>query len=103
MSIRCPSCDKTESSVVDSRNPDGLDYLRRRRHCDHCGHRFTTYETLKRPSDPIPEPLELATERADLLRMLDGIAGIMMNDKISRNALLRALRKYKESHEREMA
>lgn len=42
--MRCPSCGKTETRVVDSRDQDDGATIRRRRECTACGVRFTTYE-----------------------------------------------------------
>lgn len=48
--MRCPSCDHTDSKVVDSRPADEGSAIRRRRECLKCGYRFTTYErTGERP------------------------------------------------------
>ena len=42
--MRCPACGHQSSKVVDSRpGPDGVE-IRRRRECESCQHRFTTYE-----------------------------------------------------------
>ncbi len=42
--MRCPACGQLDSRVVDSRpGPAGLE-IRRRRECESCRHRFTTYE-----------------------------------------------------------
>lgn len=40
--MRCPYCDFNETKVIDSRNSDRS--IRRRRECEGCGKRFTTYE-----------------------------------------------------------
>jgi transcriptional repressor NrdR len=40
--VHCPYCDSQATSVVDSRNTG--DAVRRRRECEGCGNRFTTYE-----------------------------------------------------------
>jgi transcriptional repressor NrdR len=40
--VRCPYCDSQSTRVLDTR--DAGDALRRRRECDGCGNRFTTYE-----------------------------------------------------------
>jgi transcriptional repressor NrdR len=40
--VHCPYCDSVSTSVVDTR--DAGDAVRRRRECDGCGNRFTTYE-----------------------------------------------------------
>ena len=42
--MRCPFCRAADSRVVDSRLGKEGDAVRRRRHCDQCGRRFTTYE-----------------------------------------------------------
>jgi transcriptional repressor NrdR len=40
----CPFCDNPEHRVVESRVADTKDAIRRRRECQQCGRRFTTYE-----------------------------------------------------------
>ena len=40
----CPFCQSTNLSVVDSREAEEGGATRRRRKCNHCGRRFTTYE-----------------------------------------------------------
>ena len=45
--MRCPSCRNQASRVVDSRpSPEGAE-IRRRRECEHCSTRFTTYERVE--------------------------------------------------------
>lgn len=41
--MRCPNCRNDTTAVVDSRRADDFT-TRRRRRCDKCGHRFTTFE-----------------------------------------------------------
>ncbi len=43
-SVRCPLCGNTEDRVVDSRIADGGLAIRRRRECQACHRRFTTFE-----------------------------------------------------------
>jgi transcriptional repressor NrdR len=45
--MQCPTCRAPDSRVVDSRLGKDGDAIRRRRHCDRCGHRFTTYERVE--------------------------------------------------------
>ncbi len=40
----CPFCEQPEHRVVESRVADTKDAIRRRRECQSCGRRFTTYE-----------------------------------------------------------
>ena len=42
--MKCPSCHKEDSRVVDSRSIKGGESIRRRRECDACNFRYTTYE-----------------------------------------------------------
>lgn len=42
--MRCPYCDQLDNRVLDSRLADDGHSIRRRRQCDGCGKRFTTYE-----------------------------------------------------------
>lgn len=44
--MKCPYCGHTESRVVDTREVG--DGIRRRRECQSCGQRFTTYEQVAR-------------------------------------------------------
>ncbi|MBI2346499.1 MAG: transcriptional repressor NrdR [Deltaproteobacteria bacterium] len=45
--MKCPFCDNLESKVIDSRLSKEGDLTRRRRECERCGKRFTTYERLE--------------------------------------------------------
>ena len=38
----------TQSKVVDSRHADELNAIRRRRECENCGTRFTTFEHISK-------------------------------------------------------
>ena len=45
--MRCPVCGAANSSVKDSRPSDDDAVIRRRRSCDACGSRFTTFERVQ--------------------------------------------------------
>ena len=45
--MRCPFCGWNESKVVDSRPADDYIVIRRRRECEKCSKRFTTYEKIE--------------------------------------------------------
>lgn len=47
--MRCPSCQSEETKVVDSRVVEGGSAIRRRRECEKCTHRFSTYEQVELP------------------------------------------------------
>lgn len=46
--MKCPFCSHSDSKVVDSRPADEGFSIRRRRECQKCLKRFTTYETVER-------------------------------------------------------
>lgn len=45
--MKCPFCGKDNTKVIDSRPAEDGDAIRRRRECDACGKRFTTYEKVE--------------------------------------------------------
>lgn len=45
--MRCPYCGKDDTRVIDSRPVEDSNSIRRRRVCDSCGRRFTTYEKIE--------------------------------------------------------
>jgi len=45
--MRCPFCGDEDSRVVDSRDSESGDAIRRRRECGYCGRRYTTYERVE--------------------------------------------------------
>ena len=68
--MRCPSCAHLDDKVVDSRQSDDGEAIRRRRECLACGARFTTFERLelvpmvvvKRSGDRVPFEQRKITE-----------------------------------------
>ncbi|MDE6894764.1 MAG: transcriptional regulator NrdR, partial [Lachnospiraceae bacterium] len=45
--MKCPYCGNYNTRVIDSRPADDGSSIRRRRECDVCGRRFTTYEKVE--------------------------------------------------------
>ena len=45
--MKCPYCGEDDTRVIDSRPADDNSSIRRRRQCDKCGKRFTTYEIIE--------------------------------------------------------
>ena len=45
--MKCPFCNQDNTRVVDSRPADDNTAIRRRRMCDACGKRFTTFEKVE--------------------------------------------------------
>ncbi|MDO9163123.1 MAG: transcriptional regulator NrdR [Methylococcaceae bacterium] len=75
--MRCPFCAAQDTRVVDSRLANEGDQVRRRRECNVCKERFTTYEVaeLSLPRivkrDGTREPFDEAKLRAGMLRALE--------------------------------
>jgi transcriptional repressor NrdR len=45
--MKCPFCGGLDNKVTDSRLSQGDEVIRRRRECEGCGRRFTTYERIE--------------------------------------------------------
>lgn len=45
--MKCPFCENQDTKVIDSRHTEDGHAIRRRRECDTCGKRFTTYEKVE--------------------------------------------------------
>ncbi|MDO5591119.1 MAG: transcriptional regulator NrdR [Lachnospiraceae bacterium] len=45
--MKCPYCNNSDTRVIDSRPTEEGNSIRRRRSCDACGKRFTTYEKIE--------------------------------------------------------
>jgi transcriptional repressor NrdR len=76
--MRCPRCNEVGTRVIDSRDLEGGSTIRRRRECEACTHRFTTYER--------PEGARMVVVKRDGRREEFDRAKLM-------NGLLRALEK----------
>ena len=63
--MRCPFCSHTETQVVETRESDEGDVVRRRRRCQKCDKRFTTYE---RPEIALPTVVKKDGARVDFDR-----------------------------------
>ena len=46
--MKCPFCSHENTRVIDSRPAEDNNSIRRRRVCDECGKRFTTYEKIEK-------------------------------------------------------
>lgn len=47
--MKCSQCSSADTKVIESRDVNEGESIRRRRACPECGYRFTTYERLERP------------------------------------------------------
>ncbi len=60
--MKCPFCGKDETQVVETRDAEDGDFIRRRRQCLACERRFTTYE---RPDITLPAVVKKDGRRID--------------------------------------
>ena len=70
--MRCPFCGYSQDKVVDSRESKEADSIRRRRECERCNKRFTTYERI----DEIPYMVvkkDGRREKFDRQKVLSGL------------------------------
>ncbi|MDO8493870.1 MAG: transcriptional regulator NrdR, partial [Deltaproteobacteria bacterium] len=51
--MNCPFCKHAESKVIDSRDSQDGRIIRRRRQCEKCEERFTTYERIEEVFPPV--------------------------------------------------
>ena len=70
--MRCPFCSHLESKVTDSRTGAAGDVIRRRRECESCSRRFTTYERLEDVL-PLVAKKDGRREAFDRQKLLSGI------------------------------
>lgn len=70
--MRCPFCQNFESKVIDSRLASEADMIRRRRECEKCGRRFTTYERVEEIL-PMVIKKDGSRETFDSAKILNGI------------------------------
>src|ERR1700679_1699683 len=80
--MKCPYCGFTEDKVIDSRESKEADSIRRRRECERCNKRFTTYERL----DEIPYMVvkkDGRRENFDRQKVLTGLLHSCQKRKVS--------------------
>src|ERR1700712_5531485 len=80
--MRCPFCSFTQDKVIDSRESKDADSIRRRRECERCNKRFTTYERL----DEIPYMVvkkDGRREKFDRQKVLSGLLHSCQKRKVS--------------------
>ena len=63
--MKCPFCAEPDTQVIDTRETDEGDIVRRRRRCPSCDKRFTTYERIELK---LPQVVKKNGSRADYSR-----------------------------------
>lgn len=84
--MNCPFCRGVETRVVDSRDTDNGQAIRRRRECAACGQRFTTFERL----DALPLVVikrDGHREPFDRAKVVSGVAKACKNRPVTDEAM----------------
>jgi len=70
--MKCPYCNHEETQVIDSRDTENLETMRRRRECSKCKKRFTTYERVEE-ADIVVVKKDGKRERFERQKLLNGM------------------------------
>ena len=81
--MRCPYCATMEDRVIDSRLVRAGRVIRRRRHCEGCEKRFTTYEAIEEGS-PVIVKKDGRREAYNREKLLSGIVAACQKRPIPR-------------------
>lgn len=104
--MKCPYCSEFESRVLDSRSSEDGSSIRRRRECNSCKKRFTTYERLEeRPLLIIKKSGE--REQFDREKLLSGITKACEKRPVSMEKIEKVVvdieRELRDSFDREVS
>lgn len=103
--MRCPYCGTLENRVIDSRLSQGGEVTRRRRECDACRRRYTTYERVEQ-SVPLIIKKDGRRQPFDRAKLAAGLRRACVKRPVSAEALERVLgqveRSLAESGEQEV-
>src|SRR5437868_12947303 len=106
--MRCPFCDAEKESlkVIDSRSCDAGRAIRRRRKCDHCGKKFTTYERVQQTVRLMVVKKDGRRVPWDKAKILSGLERACFKRPVPESELLRIGDEVEEevfnSHDREV-
>lgn len=70
--MKCPFCGHLDNKVIDSRLSQGGEVTRRRRECDHCTRRYTTYERVEETL-PLVVKKDGRREPFDRMKVIGGL------------------------------
>jgi transcriptional repressor NrdR len=86
--MKCPFCGHLDNKVIDSRLSQGGEVTRRRRECDHCARRYTTYERVEEVL-PLVVKKDARREPFDRMKVLGGLRRACEKRPVSSDALER--------------
>jgi len=104
--MQCPFCNEDKDKVIDSRATDGGCAIRRRRQCQACNKRFTTYEHIEANTRLMVVKKDTSRVPYDRQKMLEGLQKACYKRKVSAQTLLQIIDETEEQlfkrHEREI-
>jgi transcriptional repressor NrdR len=83
--MKCPYCGYEDLKVIDSRPAD--DKTRRRRECNRCGERFTTYEAVEAPLLMV-EKRDGSVQLFDKAKLINGIVSAIKKRPVSAEKII---------------
>ena len=86
--MKCPFCGQLENKVIDSRLSAGGEVTRRRRECERCERRYTTYERVEQVL-PLVAKKDGRREVFDRMKVLGGLRRACEKRPVSAEALER--------------
>lgn len=84
--MKCPFCHETENRVIDSRLSKDSNMIRRRRECESCNRRFTTYERVEEMM-PLVIKKDGRREAYDRLKIINGLKRACEKRPVSINTI----------------
>jgi transcriptional repressor NrdR len=84
--VRCPFCSENQDRVIDSRMTKEADVIRRRRECESCLRRFTTYERVEEIM-PLIVKKDGSREPYDRQKIVAGLTKACEKRPISANSI----------------
>src|SRR3954452_17867375 len=106
--MRCPFCnaDKESLKVIDSRTCEGGRAIRRRRECNDCTKRFTTYERIEQPNRLMVVKKDGRRVPWDRAKIIDGLERACFKRPVPETEILRVAEEVEEevfsNHDREV-
>lgn len=88
--MRCPFCSKLDNKVIDSRLSQAGEVVRRRRECEGCARRYTTYERIEQTL-PLVVKKDGRRQPYDRVKLLAGLRRACVKRPVSAETLERLL------------
>jgi transcriptional repressor NrdR len=94
--MRCPKCESLEDKVIESRALADGRTIRRRRECEKCGYRFTSYERVEEKQLMVVKKNSSRREPFDRQKLEKGIQQALRKRPISQSQILTMLDELEE-------